>query len=432
MPDRGIGLVDTTVRDGHQSLWSANALSTPIRRDRPTLDRAGFHAVDLTSSTHMAMAVRWHGRPVGADRVVRDLMPKTRLGFITPGMRFMAWWQAPVDVMRLALVRDPERCSPHLGRRVDERRHDRPRDRRDRERGGSRRGRGRPRVLALPGPHRRLLRSPGPSDRREPSRGRPGAEDPAGYSPRIPCAPWCRRSGPPSRTRARASLPHDRDDGRSLLAEAAELGSSYLCTAARPLANGTSQPSAEQTIANLREQGFRVDVDDDVLDKARYFTGLAAELDLPVGHPRVRTPGYKHQLPGGMTSTLRRSSRRSEWSIAGTTSSRSSRGSGKSSAGRSGDAAVAVRRRPGVPERHSGERWSRLPDEMIRYVLGEYGPPAGEVDPDLKARVHSSPRAEELAGKSAEWDSRARAHSATPSATSSCLADDAAEEQVRR
>ena len=37
-------------------------------------------------------------------RVVRDLMPETRLGFITPGMRFMAWWRAPADVMRLALA----------------------------------------------------------------------------------------------------------------------------------------------------------------------------------------------------------------------------------------------------------------------------------------------------------------------------------------
>jgi oxaloacetate decarboxylase alpha subunit len=47
----------------------------------------------------------------------------------------------------------------------------------------------------------------------------------------------------------------------------------------------------------------------------------------------------------------------------------------------------------------SGERWSRLPDEVIRYVLGQYGPPAGEIDPDLKARVQASPRAEDLAGE---------------------------------
>ena len=95
MPE--IRLVDTTVRDGHQSLWSANALSTPmIAEIAPVLDRVGFHAIDFTSSTHMAMAVRWQREdPWERIRVVRDLMPETRLGFITPGMRFMAWWRAP-------------------------------------------------------------------------------------------------------------------------------------------------------------------------------------------------------------------------------------------------------------------------------------------------------------------------------------------------
>ena len=64
-----IGLVDTTVRDGHQSLWSANALTTAmIAEIAPVMDRVGFHAIDFTSSTHMAMAVRCaRGGPVGAD-----------------------------------------------------------------------------------------------------------------------------------------------------------------------------------------------------------------------------------------------------------------------------------------------------------------------------------------------------------------------------
>ena len=100
-----IGLVDTTVRDGHQSLWSADALTTAmIAEIAPVMDRVGFRAIDFTSSTHMAMAVRTHAEdPWERIRVVRDLMPETPLGFITPGMRFMAWQRAPVDVMRLAL-----------------------------------------------------------------------------------------------------------------------------------------------------------------------------------------------------------------------------------------------------------------------------------------------------------------------------------------
>jgi hypothetical protein len=100
-----IGFVDTTVRDGHQSLWSADALTTAmIAEVAPVMDRVGFRAIDFTSSTHMAMAVRAHAEdPWERIRVVRDRMPETPLGFITPGMRFMSWQRAPADVMRLAL-----------------------------------------------------------------------------------------------------------------------------------------------------------------------------------------------------------------------------------------------------------------------------------------------------------------------------------------
>src|SRR2546421_8925415 len=45
----------------------------------------------------------------------------------------------------------------------------------------------------------------------------------------------------------------------------------------------------------------------------------------------------------------------------------------------------------------TGKRWSQVPDEVVRYVLGQYGPPPAELDPDVRARVLGSPRAEALA-----------------------------------
>ena len=49
-----VDIVDTTVRDGNQSLWGATGLTTPdVLTIAPTMDRVGFHAVDFTSSTHM-------------------------------------------------------------------------------------------------------------------------------------------------------------------------------------------------------------------------------------------------------------------------------------------------------------------------------------------------------------------------------------------
>ena len=406
MPDREIGLVDTTVRDGHQSLWSANALSTPmIAEIAPVLDRVGFHAVDFTSSTHMAMAVRWHREdPWERIRVVRELMPETRLGFITPGMRFMAWWRSPVDVMRLALA-----CVIRNGVRriwVAEAMNDVTTDLAIAE------------IVRDEGAEEVVVGlvysiSPVHTDDYYAERARAIAasphvdvlnlKDPGGL-----LTPERVRTLVPALRAAAPNLPLEVHShmtatmGAACYAEAAELGASYLCTAARPLANGTSQPSAEQTIANLREQGFRVDLDDDALHEvSRYFTSLAAELDLPVGSPvEYDVSVYKHQLPGGMTSTLRRQLAeigmehrwhdildelprvREElgWPIMVTPLSQF----------------VGVQAFLNVT---GGERWSRLPDEVIRYVLGQYGPPAGAIDPDLKDRVQASPRAEELAGE---------------------------------
>ncbi|MGH3137360.1 MAG: hypothetical protein ACRDPV_12810, partial [Gaiellaceae bacterium] len=58
---RLVDIVDTTTRDGNQSLWSATGLTTrDILAIAPAMDRVGFHAVDFTSSTHMAVSVRFH------------------------------------------------------------------------------------------------------------------------------------------------------------------------------------------------------------------------------------------------------------------------------------------------------------------------------------------------------------------------------------
>ena len=99
-----IDIVDTTTRDGNQSLWSATGLTTQdILAIAPTIDRVGFRAVDFSSSTHMAVAVRFHQEdPWERLRLVSAAMPKTPLSFITTGMRFITWVPVDEEVMRLA------------------------------------------------------------------------------------------------------------------------------------------------------------------------------------------------------------------------------------------------------------------------------------------------------------------------------------------
>jgi oxaloacetate decarboxylase alpha subunit len=398
-----IGLVDTTVRDGHQSLWSADALTTAmIAEIAPVIDRVGFRAIDFTSSTHMAMAVRTHAEnPWERIRVVRDLMPDTPLGFITPGMRFMAWERAPIDVMRLAL-----RCVIRNGIRriwVAESMNDvatalriariAKEERSDEVLVGL--------VYSI---------SPVHTDDYYAARAREIAasadvdvlslKDPGGL-----LTPERVRMLVPALRAAAPSLPLEvHSHCTATLAplvylESARLGASFVCTAVRPLANGTSQPSAEQTLANLRADGFTVELDEDALtEMSAYFTTLAARIGRPVGAPgEYDVSIYRHQLPGGMTSTLRRQLRevgladhwdevlaeiprvREElgWPIMVTPLSQF----------------IGVQAFLNVT---TGARYSQIPDEVVKYVLGQYGPPPGELDPDVAATVLASPKAEQF------------------------------------
>jgi oxaloacetate decarboxylase alpha subunit len=181
--------------------------------------------------------------------------------------------------------------------------------------------------------------------------------------------------------------------------EAARLGAAFLCTAVRPLANGSSQPSAEATVANLRDAGFTTDLDEDALaEMSASFAALAARIGRPQGVPAEYDAAiYRHQLPGGMTSTLRRQLRE---------------------VGQEGrwDEVLAeiprVREELGWPimvtplsqfvgvqaflNVTTGARYAQIPDEVVKYVLGQYGPPPGELDPDVAAAVLASPKAEQL------------------------------------
>jgi len=398
-----VGLVDTTVRDGHQSLWSADALTTAmIAEVAPVMDRVGFRAIDFTSSTHMAMAVRTHAEdPWERIRVVRDLMPDTPLGFITPGMRFMAWERAPLDVMRLAL-----RCVIRNGIRriwVAESMNDV-----DTALRIARIAKEEQAEEVLVG----LVYSISPvhTDDYYAARARAIAasadvdvlnlKDPGGLltSERV-------RTLVPALRAAAPSLPlevHSHCTATMaplVYLESVRLGASFLCTAVRPLANGTSQPSAEQTLANLRAEGFAAELDEDALaEMSAYFTRLAARIGRPVGAPvEYDVSIYRHQLPGGMTSTLRRQLRevgmedrwdevldelprvREElgWPIMVTPLSQF----------------VGVQAFLNVT---TGARYSQIPDEIVKYVLGQYGPPPGEVAQDVAATVLASPKAEQF------------------------------------
>jgi oxaloacetate decarboxylase alpha subunit len=350
----------------------------------------------------MAMAVRWHREdPWERIRVIRELMPETPLGFITPGMRFMAWWRAPKDVMEVAL-----RCVIRNGVRriwVAESMNDVATDLQIAAL--SKRAGAAEVVVGLV-----YSISPVHTDDYYAARARVVAaggdvdvlnlKDPGGL-----LTPERVRTLVPALRAAAPMLPLEVHThmtatmGAATYLEAARLGATFVCTAVRPLANGTSQPSAEQTVANLREEGIAVAVDDQALaETSRYFDELARRLGRPVGRPlEYDVSVYKHQLPGGMTSTLRR--QLDEIGMGGRWHEIL-------------DELPRVREELGWPimvtplsqfvgvqaflNVTTGQRWSQMPDEVIRYVLGQYGPPAAPLDSDVQAKVLASPRAETL------------------------------------
>ena len=100
-----IQFIDTTIRDGNQSLWDATGLTTSmILSIAPVMDRVGFKAVDFITGTLMAVSVRWHKEnPWEKIRLVCKAMEKTPLSFGGTGRRFMGWKRVPESVMALAL-----------------------------------------------------------------------------------------------------------------------------------------------------------------------------------------------------------------------------------------------------------------------------------------------------------------------------------------
>ncbi|HLB30273.1 MAG TPA: biotin carboxyl carrier protein, partial [Gammaproteobacteria bacterium] len=98
-----IRLVDVSIRDGNQSLWSATGLNTrQILQIAPVINRVGFQALDFTSSTHMAVAVRYFREdPWERIRLMHAACPDTPLQLITTGFRFISWETVDSEFMRL-------------------------------------------------------------------------------------------------------------------------------------------------------------------------------------------------------------------------------------------------------------------------------------------------------------------------------------------
>jgi oxaloacetate decarboxylase alpha subunit len=157
-----------------------------------------------------------------------------------------------------------------------------------------------------------------------------------------------------------------------------------------PLALGTSQPSTQRVVRNLREEGYQVDVDDAEIEAASaYLTRLARAKGLPLGEaPEYDHFHYRHQVPGGMMSNLR-----AQLIDAGLLDRLDALL----------EETARVREELGWPTMVTpysqfvgsqallnvvhGERYRVVPDQIKKYVLGHYGKLLAPVDPDVLDKI---------------------------------------------
>jgi oxaloacetate decarboxylase alpha subunit len=401
-----IQLLDVSIRDGNQSLWGAMAFTTPqILSIAPVMDRVGFRALDFTSSTHMGVAVRTHREnPWERIRRTHAAMPNTPLQFIGTGLRFISWEGQHPDFMQIVYDR---LVANGISRFVVlDPMHD---------------------VEALL-ESARMIRKAGASEiiaaltytisdvhddafyaklaakvSKSSNMDRAYIKDPAGL-----LTPERARTLIPAVRAQLGRMPLELHShctiGLSALSymAAAELGAEVLQVACGPLANGSSLPNAQRVVANLRELGHSVNIDDRALGLVvDYFRRLAEAENLPSGTPQEYDASFlRHQVAGGVMTTTRRQLAELKLEDRFADLMRE---------------VIQVRAELGYPIMVTPfpqivctqalyniigtERYENVSDQVIRYVLGKFGRPTMPVDANVKDRILSRRRARELAAE---------------------------------
>ncbi|NUP75808.1 MAG: pyruvate carboxylase subunit B [Sinomonas sp.] len=172
--------------------------------------------------------------------------------------------------------------------------------------------------------------------------------------------------------------------------EAVELGADSVHTSIAPLATGNGQPSTQGTVRDLRALGYTVNVDDErVAAISRTISRIAEEEGKPIGVPAEYSGmHYMHQTPGGMLSNFQ-----SQLEAAGL-------------ADRFDELMLEVSRvraelaypimitpfaqhvgTQAVMNVMSGERYKVVPNEVKKYALGYYGKPLAPLDAEALEKI---------------------------------------------
>jgi oxaloacetate decarboxylase alpha subunit len=191
--------------------------------------------------------------------------------------------------------------------------------------------------------------------------------------------------------------------------EAIRAGMSSVNTAVPPLADGSSNPSLFNVAMNARALGYEPLIDEKPLHEvSKHFRLCAKEANLPIGKtPEYDYAQYIHQIPGGMISNLRYQLHRVGM---------------ENKLDQTLEEAAQVRAEFGYPIMVTplsqfvgsqaainvivGERYKQVTDQTIEYAMGIWGREgATYMDENVKERILSRPRARQIAERPLPTDS---------------------------
>ncbi|GAA4342032.1 carboxylase [Pigmentiphaga soli] len=411
VPSNQVRFVDTTVRDGQQSLWATNMRTAMMLPVLPTLDEAGFEAIEIHANSFEKKIVReLKEDPFERLRLCRERAPRTPLRIIR-GRSLMSFQTAPRAMeelwyrtmgaygIREIRTSDSSHTASNWHEHVEMARAAgldtiinlifsiSPRHTDDYYAQKAR-------EAAALKPYRICLKDPG------------ALFTPERLRTLVP-AVLANAGGitVEFHTHCNTGL------GGLCTLEAIKLGIRTVNTAIPPMAEGSSNPSTFDVARNARVLGY-----DTVLDESRlptveaHLREVAARENLPVGMPLPYDAAhYIHQVPGGMISNLR-----FQLSNAGLIDRLPAvlEEIGRVRA----DFGYPIMVTPysqfmgaqAVMNVLAGERYKTVSDEIIHYALGTWGADERDaIDPDVRDRVLARPRAKELARQPADEPSLA-------------------------
>lgn len=398
-----IRFVDTTVRDGQQSLWATGMHTDDVLAVMGYLEQAGFDAIEvLATSFEKKMVRELYQDPFERLRRIRELAPGTPLRVIR-GRHLAAFQITPLEIERLWY-----RKLADYG--VEEVRSSDASNTRD--------GWKKQVELGRAAGIRTILNlifsiSPRHTDYYYAQK----ASEAAALAPYRICLKDPGALLTPDRLQT--LVPRIRKEigdiplefhthcntglGGQCALEAIRLGIGIINTAVPPLSDGSSNPSTFEVARNARVLGYETAIDEEPLQHVQALLEQVAEdRSLPRG---TRLPydsfHYIHQVPGGMISNLRFQLRTA--------------GIGdrlnevlEEIAQVRADFGYPIMVTPysqfigaqAVMNILSGKRYKLVSDELIEYALGLWGEDeSAAMDPDVRDRVVAMPRARALASR---------------------------------